>query len=86
LLFLTALSRDANGFGFEPSQWPQGSQVVVKLGFGPTPIQLQDGLASWDASAADTLDIWNGYLDFVSATSTSAATVPQVPSMKGPST
>ena len=50
----------------------------MQLGFAPSSILLQDGFASWNASAADALDIWNGYLDFISAASTTPAVVPQI--------
>lgn len=57
--------------------WIPGSQVVLQLGLGPTNISLQDGAASWNASAADAVDIWNGYLDFINVSSVSSPTVPQ---------
>lgn len=50
----------------------------MQLGLGPATIPLQDGMSSWDASAADALDIWNGYLDFISISSVSSPTVPEV--------
>jgi len=50
----------------------------MHLGFGPSAIILQDGMASWNASAADALNIWNGYLDEISASSVLGTTVPQV--------
>jgi hypothetical protein len=59
-------------------EWPAGSKVVMQLGFGPTTIPLQDGMSSWNASAADTVDIWNGYLDFITFSSVSSPTVPEV--------
>jgi putative Ig domain-containing protein/matrixin len=58
--------------------WPAGSNVVMKLGLGPTTIALQDGSASWNASAADALDIWNGYVDFITLSSIASATVPEI--------
>ncbi|MGH8093180.1 MAG: matrixin family metalloprotease [Chthoniobacterales bacterium] len=57
--------------------WPAGSHVVMQLGLGQATISLQDGMSSWNASAADAADIWNGYLDFISFTSVSSPTVPQ---------
>ena len=50
----------------------------MHLGLGAPAIPLQDGMSSWNASAADTLDIWNGYLDFISISSVSASTVPEI--------
>ena len=49
----------------------------MHLGLGPTGIPLQDGFASWNASAADAVAVWNGYLDFINLISVSASTVPQ---------
>ena len=42
-----------------------------------TNLRLQDGFVTWDASAADALAIWNGYLDFIDISSVSAPSVPQ---------
>lgn len=50
----------------------------MQLGLGPTNLALQDGFATWNASAADTLAIWDGFLDLISLLSVSVATVPQV--------
>lgn len=50
----------------------------MQLGFGSTNVGLQDGSSSWNAPAADTLDIWNGYLDFISITLVASSGVPQV--------
>jgi Matrixin/WD40-like Beta Propeller Repeat len=78
LLCAIALVDSAPAYLLEPTLWPKGSKVVMRLGFGPAAINLQDGMASWNASAADALDIWNGYLDEISASSVLATTVPQV--------
>jgi len=75
-LFLAAPQR-ASAFDTEGITWVAGSEVVLQLGLGPTNISLQDGAASWNASAADAVDIWNGYLDFISASAVSSPTVPQ---------
>jgi hypothetical protein len=58
--------------------WSAGSNVVMKLGLGPTTVALQDGSGSWNASAADALDIWNGYVDFITLSSIASATVPEI--------
>lgn len=50
----------------------------MNLGLGSKTVVLQDGSASWNASAADALDIWNGYVDFITLSSVASATVPQV--------
>ena len=36
------------------------------------------GAARWNASAADALDIWNGYVDFITPSSIASATVPEI--------
>ena len=56
----------------------QARSVVMKLGLGPTTVALQDGSSSWNASAADALDIWNGYVDFITLSSIASATVPEI--------
>jgi hypothetical protein len=76
LLLFDALVHPALAYQYESSYWPDGSNVVIQLGFGPTAISLQDGMASWNASAADALDIWDGYLDKISVSSVSSAAVP----------
>ena len=49
----------------------------MHLGLGPTNLVLQDGFASWNASAADAVVVWNGYLDFITFSSVSESSVPQ---------
>ena len=51
---------------------------MMHLGLGGTPVPLQDGFPNWNASAADALAIWNGYPDFISASSVSSPRVAQV--------
>ena len=51
----------------------------MRLGLGPTTVPLQDGFGSWNASAADALAIWNGYLDFIHIVSVASPTGPQSP-------
>jgi matrixin len=77
LLFVFATTEDCKAYVLEGPTWPRGSTVIMRLGLGPTPVALQDGLASWNASAADALAIWNGYLDFIHITSASTPAVPQ---------
>jgi hypothetical protein len=64
VLFLASLQ---NGFGFSLNgyRWPSGSQIGMSLGLNRPPVPLQDGSASWNASAADALAIWNQYVDIV---------------------
>ncbi len=47
----------------------------MQLELGPTATLLQDGSASWDASAADAVAIWNGiWINHFSSVSGSTAT------------
>ena len=50
----------------------------MNLGLGTTTVALQDGSSSLDAYAADALDIWNGYVDFITPSSIASATVPEI--------
>lgn len=77
-VLLLASERPISAFEVENLTWGPGSHIVMQLGFGPAAIPLQDGMSSWNASAADAVDIWNGYLDFVSFASVSSFTVPQI--------
>ena len=55
----------AKGFALDGSSWPSDSTVVMQLELGPTGVILQDGLGTWDNSAADALSQWNLNLDLV---------------------
>ena len=77
LLALFTVAKQGKGYALEGSVWPAGSNVIMRLGLGPTPVMLEDGLGSWNASAADAVAIWNGYLDFIHFASVSSSTVPQ---------
>lgn len=78
-LLVFGLVRSVDGFAIEGLHWSKGSKVVVHLGLGSPSVPLQDGFASWNACAADALDIWSGYLDFITVSSVSAPTVPEIP-------
>jgi hypothetical protein len=67
----------AQAFVVENLYWPQGSNVVMQLGFGASSLNLQDGFATFNASAADAAAIWNGYLDFIGFSAVGSAAVPQ---------
>lgn len=45
--------------------WPADSDVVIHLSLSRPSSGLQDGSASWNASAADALQIWIQHLDTV---------------------
>ena len=77
LLALVQQTR-AQNYNLLGATWPAGSNLVMKLGLGPTTVALQDGSSSWNASAADALDIWNGYVDFITLSSIASATVPEI--------
>jgi hypothetical protein len=66
VLLLGGLAQKTNGFAFHGYSWPAGSQIEMHLALSFRPaVPLQDGSASWDASAADALAIWNQYMDTV---------------------
>ncbi len=59
-LFFSLLSAASGlAYALEGSQWPDGSTVTMQLELGPTNAALQDGLQTWDGSAADALSLWN---------------------------
>jgi hypothetical protein len=74
---LLVVARPCQAYSLEGPSWPWGANVVIRLGLGPAAVPLQDGFGSWNASAADALAIWNGYLDFIHVSSVASATVPQ---------
>lgn len=63
-LVLTAWQR-ADGYSLHGFSWPAGSQVEMHLQLERPFTTLQDGSASWNASAADALAIWNQHLDMI---------------------
>ena len=79
LILLAAVhSARAQNYNLLGPAWPAGANVVMNLGLGSKTVVLQDASGSWNASAADALDIWNGYVDFITLSSVASATVPQV--------
>ena len=77
VLVAGASIESTNAYQFEGLSRPLGSTIVLRLGLGSTSFALQDGFGSWNASAADAVAIWNGYLDFIHMTSVSSVSVPQ---------
>jgi hypothetical protein len=61
-LLLLAAIPSAAAFSLLGYSWPAGSQVQVHLQLNRPAVALQDGSASWNASAADALATWNQYL------------------------
>ena len=51
-----------HGFIVHNYKWPPNSEIVMHLHAGAPAMPLQDGSASWDASAADALRLWNEHL------------------------
>ncbi len=64
LLLVTTcfLPRSASGYALENAFWASGSTITVQLSLGSTAVQLQDGLQTWNNSAADALALWNAEL------------------------
>ena len=48
----------------------------MQLELGPTKVTLQDGLGTWDNSAADALALWNQQFDFFTFAWVSGSTAP----------
>lgn len=67
----------AKGFALDGSSWPSDSTVVMQLELGPTGVILQDGLGTWDNSAADALSQWNLNLDLVQFSWVLGSTAPK---------
>jgi len=65
LLLLAGGVASLKGYSFHGYSWPLGTQIVMHLQLSRTVVPLQDGSASWNASAADALAIWNQYMDTV---------------------
>jgi hypothetical protein len=66
-LMLLEAGRCVLGYSFNGYSWPSGTQIVMHLQLSRAyDSPLQDGSASWNASAADALTIWNQYLGGVS--------------------
>ncbi|MEY2561452.1 MAG: hypothetical protein QOG51_1867 [Verrucomicrobiota bacterium] len=65
LLLLFGGADRAFTFSLNGYSWPSGSQIDMHLGLSRPPVAFQDGSASWNASAADALAIWNQYIDAV---------------------
>ena len=53
------------GFAVMGDQWPAGTDIVMHLSLSRPSSGLQDGSSSWNASAADALQIWNKHLQTV---------------------
>ena len=63
-LWLT-LARQGRTHVLNGYRWPEGTDITMHLGFNGPPYPLQDGSASWNASATDAMRIWNQYIDTV---------------------
>ena len=54
-----------SGFALIGDSWPAGSDIVMHLSLSRAATGFQDGSASWNASAANALRIWNEHLGTV---------------------
>ena len=63
-VLLVASSR-LSGFALIGDSWPAGTEIVMHLSLSRAATGFQDGSASWNASAADALRIWNEHLGTV---------------------
>lgn len=64
ILLSVASGSQLFGYAFEGPSWPVGSTVNVRLAFtSPSSGGLQDGFATFNASAADALALWNQQMD-----------------------
>ena len=59
------MSQHLPAFSLNGYHWTTGSDITMHLNLTRPPVSFQDGSASWNASAADALAIWNQYLDQV---------------------
>ena len=62
---LLAVSSRAPGFALIGDNWPAGTDIVMHLSLSRAPASFPDGSTSWNASAADALQIWNQHLNTV---------------------
>jgi len=66
LLLATVMApSSADAFALNGYRWPEGTGIVMRLSLSRPPVSFQDGSASWNASAADALKIWNQHVDTV---------------------
>src|SRR4051812_8394388 len=65
LLLLVGGALSVEGYSLMGYAWPEGAEVTMHLQLSRAAVALQDGSASWNASAADALNIWNQYCDSV---------------------
>ena len=76
LLLVLAGAFSAFSYSLNGYRWPDGAQIVMHLQLTRATNGLQDGSASWNASAGDALNVWNQYVDavqFVAADPTSSS-------------
>lgn len=71
---LLGTAENGSAFSLNGYHWPSGTQIDMHLQLTRPPVALQDGSASWNASAADALAIWSQYLDTVTFVQASPVT------------
>ncbi len=60
-----AASGPSFGYALNGYHWPDGRDIVMHLQLNRPLVPFQDGSASWNASAADALSLWNQHIDTV---------------------
>ncbi len=77
-LFVSAAIRPSHGYVPNGFTWPPNSTITEQLSLGPLlkGTTLQDGFASWDASAADALSLWNQQVQLVNFAWVANSTIP----------
>ncbi|MGZ5564810.1 MAG: putative Ig domain-containing protein, partial [Chthoniobacterales bacterium] len=73
-IILAAFPCRLGGYALNGNHWPDGTQIQMHLGLNLASGPLQDGSASWNASATDALSIWNQYISAVQFVAASATT------------
>ena len=65
-LLLAASATHLFGYALEGAVWPTGSTINVHLSFtGPSSGSLQDGLGTFNGSAANALALWNQQIELI---------------------
>ena len=77
LFLVAALADRAISYVLTGEAWPEGRNVLMQLELGPTNAVLQDGLGTWDGSAAHALALWNQHLKQLRFTWVNNSTAPR---------
>ncbi|MBA3353072.1 MAG: hypothetical protein H0U23_11750 [Blastocatellia bacterium] len=63
---LLIATTDARAYALQNAYWRADSKITMQLELGATSVLLQDGLSTWNNSAADALALWNAELATIS--------------------